>query len=110
MTIWQSLRRKGLNIFTGWFPYKGVDCPDDELPKHLARGRVYVLGTPAWRVAFLCPCGCKEMVELCLLKQYRPHWTASVDNEGKVSLSPSVWKKVGCRSHYFMRNGQIIWV
>ena len=110
MKILQSLRRKGQNIFSTWFPYKGIVCSDDNLPDQLARRRVYFLGEPAWRVAFLCPCGCKEMVELCLLEQHKPHWTAALDSDARVSLSPSVWKNAGCRSHYFMRRGQIIWV
>lgn len=110
MSTWLSVRRRWQNLSTRWFPYRGMVCPDDDLPARMRPRVVYMLGMPVWRVAFICPCGCNEPVELCLMKEVRPHWQAATDDAGRITLHPSVWKKGGCRSHYFLREGRIFWV
>ncbi|WP_371815099.1 DUF6527 family protein [Bradyrhizobium sp. CCBAU 51753] len=44
-----------------------------------------------------------------LLKEIRPRWDARVDQRGHVTLHPSVWLKQGCRSHFWLRDGRVIW-
>lgn len=63
-----------------------------------------------WAVAFRCPCGCGKRLELLLIKEVTPHWTISVSDEGKPTLYPSIWLKAGCKSHFWLRNGKVIWV
>jgi hypothetical protein len=81
-------------------------------PAKLKHRRVYVLtedGTP-WQASMICPCGCGKTLELNLLPDERPVWRYSADKKGRVSLLPSVWRQVGCRSHFWLRNGRIMWV
>ncbi|MFD1874521.1 DUF6527 family protein [Hymenobacter bucti] len=73
---------------------------------------MYLLGKPGreWLVGFLCPCNCGQFIELSLLPTTKPRWKLAVHaNEDTVSLRPSVWRTVGCRSHFFLTNGLIKW-
>lgn len=88
-----------------------VDLHSDEVPEQIARGkllRMIDVGEP-WAVAMSCPCGCGEIVELSLSKVSKPHWTLRLD-QGKPTLSPSVWRNIGCKSHFWVRRGQVDWV
>ncbi|WP_425501682.1 DUF6527 family protein [Pseudoxanthomonas koreensis] len=110
MSVWRGLRRRGQAWSTRWLPYRAAVQANEELPSRLKWRTIYFLGSPVWKVAFACPCGCDDIVELCLMTSVRPHWQASVDGADRVTLNPSVWKKQGCKSHYFIRQGRIIWV
>ena len=83
----------------------------EELPDTLDARTVYLVGEGVhlWSVAFLCPCGCGETLHMNLLPDARPRWTVTRYEDGTVTLHPSVWRKVGCRSHFFLRGGQIVW-
>ena len=63
-----------------------------------------------WAVAFYCPCGCGKRVELLLIREAKPSWSIQIDEAGKPSLHPSVWLTVGCKSHFWLRNGKVVWV
>ncbi|WP_410688422.1 DUF6527 family protein [Chitinophaga filiformis] len=55
-----------------------------------------------------CPCGCGKILYLNLLRDYAPYW--AYKTEGKIiSLSPSVHRTVGCKSHFFITDGKLIW-
>ena len=58
---------------------------------------------------FLCPCGCQDVISLNLMSSQQPYWTLVCHEDGTVSLSPSVDKMSGCRSHFFLRRGEIDW-
>lgn len=83
----------------------------EELPEKLAPGVVYVLGEGAhkWFVAMACPCGCGETVQVSLLSDAKPRWRLVEHPDGTISLTPSIWRKVGCRSHFFLSHGTIEW-
>lgn len=83
----------------------------DELPDKLEQAKVYLAGEGAylWAAAMICPCGCGQVIELNLLKQARPCWSAEEHADGTVSLEPSVWRQKGCRSHFIVRHGRIHW-
>ncbi len=72
---------------------------------------VYVLGegTHLWFVAMTCPCGCKETLQMSLLHDAKPKWKMIEHGDGTISLQPSIWRKVGCQSHFFLRHGLIQW-
>lgn len=105
--------------FTGWCaakwsawrspPYRTVRV--EELPEQPAKRTLYILGEGEhqWFVAMICPCGCGEVLQMGILADARPRWTVSVDANGIPSLSPSVWRQVGCKSHFFLIRGQIQW-
>jgi hypothetical protein len=83
----------------------------EDFPATLESAKVYLAGdgTNLWGAAMICPCGCGEVIELNLLKQVRPCWSAEEHPDGTVSLAPSVWRQKGCRSHFFLRRGGVEW-
>lgn len=83
-----------------------------DIPESFEADSIYLVGEREylWAVAFICPCGCRETVQLSLLKDARPRWQIVEHYDGTVSLSPSVWRTKGCKSHFFVRHGQIDWV
>lgn len=62
-----------------------------------------------WSVGMRCPCGCGDTIELMVLREARPRWDISVDIARHPSLHPSVWRKSGCGSHFWVRKGRILW-
>jgi hypothetical protein len=82
-----------------------------ELPRVLVPGTAYLIGEGEhrWAVALRCPCGCRETIQLNLVPEMRPRWTARVEDDRTLSLSPSVWRQVGCRSHFVMNRGRVAW-
>lgn len=83
----------------------------DMLPAKLPRRDLVLArdGAEDWSVGLRCPCGCGERLEMLLLKGVKPRWDVSVDRQGYVSLHPSVWLQKGCKSHFWVRSGRIIW-
>ncbi len=62
-----------------------------------------------WSVGLRCPCRCGQRLEMMLLKEVKPRWDVEVDKKGYVSLHPSIWLREGCKSHFWVRSGKIIW-
>jgi hypothetical protein len=83
----------------------------EEVPDAPEEGRVYVVGQDGeqWSVAMRCPCGCTAVIQLNLHSEGRPRWKLTCHKDGSVSLFPSVWRRVGCGSHFFLRRGRIEW-
>ena len=97
-----------------WFirrpqPFKATWVSD--LPEILDSKLVYLVGENEylWYAAFCCPCGCGETIQLSCLPDARPRWKVSVEEDGSVSLHPSVWRVKGCKSHFFLRRGLVAW-
>lgn len=104
--IWSWLR----SLFSNQpKPYDTVRV--EELPDRLRERTVYLVGEGKnlWVAAMTCPCGCNETIQLNLLAGRRPKWSVSETPNYTVSLHPSVWRKSGCKSHFFFRNSEIIW-
>jgi hypothetical protein len=82
-----------------------------DAPSRLDGKKIYVVGENGhqWHVVMLCPCGCRESIYLNLLPDERPRWKLSMNKDGTPSLHPSIWRTVGCRSHFFLRRGEIEW-
>ena len=57
-----------------------------------------------------CPCGCGDILNLSLMRNIEPNWHLNIDNLGRLTLSPSIWKTDGCRSHFYLRQSKVIWV
>jgi hypothetical protein len=81
-----------------------------EDPDLLVPNRLYAVGENGhlWHAVLLCPCGCGERISLNLLTDDTPCWTLK-NASGVPTLHPSVWRHVGCRSHFFLRGGRIEW-
>lgn len=71
---------------------------------------VYLVGeSELWVAVFQCPCGCEKNIWLNLLKEHRPRWSVTVNLDGRPTVSPSINRQVGCRSHFLLMNGRIKW-
>jgi len=83
----------------------------EEVPDQLDPGTVYLIGEGqhTWFAVLQCPCGCNEILQLSLLPEGRPRWTVTHHADGTISLSPSIWRQVGCRSHFWLRRGYVEW-
>ena len=83
----------------------------EDLPDQIKKGVVYLIGENdcIWCAALICPCGCGATIQLNTLADVRPQWKVTEHPNKTVSLHPSVWRQVGCRSHFFVRRGLIEW-
>jgi hypothetical protein len=83
----------------------------DDAPDDVAAGTLYLVGDHhnPWSAVFQCPCGCNETIALSLIASDYPRWRWRRHWDGTVSLSPSVWRTRGCRSHFFVNRGKILW-
>jgi len=81
------------------------------LPSNLKPKILYVVKEEgvAWQAALICPCGCGDQLDLNLLPDERPCWQVRIGVGGVASLHPSVRRTEGCKSHFFLREGRIIW-
>lgn len=100
----------------GWFrrrrpPYTLQFVEGDELPAVLPERTLVVAreGAELWAAGMRCPCGCSRRIEVMLLEGVRPRWDLAVGRTGLPSLRPSVWVKSGCRSHFWLVDGQVHW-
>jgi hypothetical protein len=44
-----------------------------------------------------------------LIPEVKPRWRLLVDRHGHPSLKPSIWRETGCRSHFWLKHGRIVW-
>lgn len=87
---------------------KSLEMP---APEDLPTGWAIIVGPasrPKW-VTFQCPSGCKEPLLLSLNPDRRPRWTVTFDWLGRPSINPSIRRPDGCRSHFWIRKGQVEW-
>lgn len=109
MSILERLRIWARALFAPRSAYRALECED--LPDALEPNTVYLIGDAGrpWSAALICPCGCRDIIRLSLVPNDRPRWSASVGPLGLVSLHPSIWRVKGCRSHFFIRRGRVLW-
>lgn len=83
----------------------------DVAPQTLGDREIVILqeGGEDWSAALRCPCGCGDIIELALILEARPRWNFSRSRKAHPNLSPSVWRRTGCRSHFWLRQGRIAW-
>ena len=89
------------------FAVKGVE----DLPDRLKSGIVYLVGEGEylWFAAMLCPCGCGATLHMNLMAHSRPRWEVAKHRDGSITLHPSISRLTGCRSHFFLQHGRIVW-
>ena len=82
----------------------------EEDPDELERDKIYAVGEGPhlWHISMLCPCGCDVRISLNALADDSPQWSLE-EREGVPSIEPSIWRRTGCRSHFFVRAGHIEW-
>lgn len=88
-----------------------VRCTGDTLPARLPRSALILMVDRGddWSAGLMCPCGCGRAIELLLPTFIEPRWSLTVDEIGRPTLEPSIWCNDGCKSHFFVRGGRIIW-
>lgn len=93
-------------------PRKLIEARGDSPPGQLPSRDLVLLreGGEAWSIMMRCPCGCGQPVELPLIREARPRWSLQVNQDGHPTLVPSIWRREGCRAHYFVRDGKVLWV
>lgn len=81
-----------------------------ELPRHLQRRTVYVIGTsehPKW-VVFVCPCGDHHQIDLPTAPG--PSGKLWKIDTADVTVDPSVDVDAATRCHFWLRDGTVRWV
>lgn len=93
------------------FQYKVEIIPDNPNLENLKKDTVYVVGEKRYmKWAYMkCPCGCNEIIMLSLNRNSYPSWSVKQDSLGRATISPSINKLSGCKSHFFVKNGKLIW-
>ncbi len=91
-------------------PYRTCTV-QERLPSKIEKRMLYVVEEDGYeeQAAMLCPCGCGNILHMNLLPDERPYWTVTRHIGGIASLYPSVWRQVGCRSHFWFRRGRVSW-
>lgn len=77
----------------------------------LERQTVYCVGNRQrikWSM-MTCPCGCGDSITLSLQAIHKPHWSLSETESLRPTLYPSIWRDVGCLSHFWVRDGRVFW-
>ena len=84
---------------------------DDTPPAPIPSRHVYLCRDEGddWSAAMRCPCGCGDDLELMLLSEVKPNWSLETKNGDAPTLRPSVSRKSGCGSHFWLREGHIHW-
>lgn len=96
-----------------WFFPEKIDFGykfSEYVPQSINDGVVYVISEDEfeWVIIFLCPCGCREKIELNLLPDTMPNWTYLI-KEKRISVHPSIDRLRDCKSHFFIKEGLIKW-
>lgn len=111
-----------IKFLSGIFQTKrGLETPErmaysilhlQEIPKSIELGKIYQVNTEndPWICIFYCPCGCKEKIILNLQTQARPAWKIQTKKDSVPTISPSVYRQIGCKSHFFIQEGRVVWV
>lgn len=82
----------------------------DERPNLLHPGVLYVVGKEKlFCAAMLCPCGCGDDLYMSLVDGDSPRWRVKTYRDGTSTMTPSVWRRVGCKSHFILFRGRPLW-
>lgn len=104
-TIW--IRFQNTFFFKKRYTYKQIGVE----PSLIRNNVIYIVeeGTEAETLIFKCPCGCEAVIYLNLLKDTRPVWEYNFKRK-RITITPSVWRTKGCKSHFIITRGEVIWV
>lgn len=80
------------------FVFVDVEIPIQETEYPFKEGVVYVCKNDM-RADLKCPCGCQDIISLPL-NEGKPMWKINGN-----SITPSINRTVGCRSHFTITNG-----
>ena len=83
----------------------------EEIPEEVKENVLYHIGEGnfKWLLVFTCPCGCRELIQLNLLKEASPKWRVKFHDDGDISLYPSINRQVNCKSHFNITRNSVRW-
>ena len=83
----------------------------DDVPYKLNNKTIYIIENEGyrWKAVMVCPCGCNKILHMNLIKEYHPSWKVEIDEKNIITLHPSINRMVGCKSHFFIRRGEVVW-
>lgn len=104
--------RKINGILNDWFQGEFEFLFVEDLPEKVIEKTIYTVGNKQhlWLLAFKCPCGCKALIQLNLLKDTYPCWDFYITKQKKITISPSIRRTKGCFSHFYIYKSKIVWV
>lgn len=106
LRVWYGSLRRTVRRALGRTVLVVVEDPPD-LP--LDRVLYVVGGAAPWCAVLRCPCRCGATIAVSLVAADRPSWSFAADAAERPTLTPSIHRNVGCRSHFFLRSGRIVW-
>lgn len=88
-----------------------IDYSED-VPINIKNDTIYIIqdGLEPESLAFKCPCGCNSNIILNLLEDASPRWKFEIIEGKLLNISPSIWRKIGCKSHFFIVDSKVKWV
>lgn len=91
--------------------YLGLYIEDLPIENEIKDNKIYIVGDNGyeWLAAFKCPCGCGDLVQLNLLEKGEHVWRIVRRRPQKISITPSIDRTIGCKSHFTVTNGAVIW-
>lgn len=91
------------------FTFKYVE--DNPKKESVKENILYVVGNKEYQKwAYLkCPCECGDVIMLSLNQERFPSWSVKLNENNQPSIYPSVHRLDDCRSHFWMKEGKIIW-
>jgi hypothetical protein len=107
-SAWRWTRKK----WDGIWPDRHIQIiAGDSLPTKLPKRDLVLArdGDEDWCVGMRCPCRCGMKIELLIIPEAKPRWDVSIEAMQRPTLTPSVWVQRGCRSHFFVRKGRVVW-
>lgn len=102
------LLKKLLRLVGIYAKYRVIRCTD--LPDKPSDEKLYIVGEEGvyWLAAMKCPCGCGDLIQLSLSENSHPRWRLA-GTDTQPTLFPSINRTVGCKSHFHLRNGSVLW-
>ncbi|WP_180103916.1 DUF6527 family protein [Acinetobacter sp. YH12134] len=88
-----------------------IQLDGDSLPQKMPIRSIVIVAEDdeIWCAGLKCPCGCGYTIELPIIREAKPRWDVNINSDNLISLYPSVFLKKGCKSHFWIKNGKIIW-
>ena len=112
MTILHRILSKLRNWWGKRFdrPYQ-THIIEGNLPERLRHKAIYLVQEHGYaeRVSMICPCGCQQVLHMNVMPDDHPCWQVTTHPDQTISLHPSVWRKIGCKSHFWFQKGRIYW-
>lgn len=59
-------------------------------------------------IYFRCPCGCKNIIQLNLMKSCYPNWKITINKDKTINIYPSVIN-TKCNSHFWINKNRVVW-